>query len=70
MKNELKKPITIVREEFVSSIVKLVNESGLPYFIMEPILKDLYIEVKSASKAQYEQDLKNYMDAQNKTNNQ
>lgn len=60
------KPITIVREEFISSLISLVNESGLPPFIMESILKDVYLEVKDASKKQYEFDLANYKSAKNK----
>ncbi len=60
MNDNLNKPITIVRAEFISDLTKLINESKLPLFIIEPILKDIYIEVKSVAQKQYEYDLANY----------
>lgn len=54
------KPITVAREEFIEALVKLVNESGLPMFAIEPILKDVAAEVKAASQKQYEEDKKQY----------
>lgn len=35
------KPITVAKEDFASSVVKLVNESGLPAFVIRGVLKDL-----------------------------
>lgn len=57
------KPITVIREEFIESIINLINESNLPAFVIEPILKDMYNETKIASKKQYERDRKMYEEA-------
>lgn len=62
------KPMTILKEEFIYNLTKLCNNSGLPLFVMEYILKDLYFEVKSLAKAQYESDLTKYNNAIKKCN--
>ena len=54
------KPITVAREEFIEALVKLVNESGLPMFAVEDILKNIAAEVKMAAQQQYEADKKRY----------
>jgi hypothetical protein len=60
MNDNLNKPITIVRAEFISNLTNLINNSNLPLFVVEPILKDMYLEVKSVMQKQYEYDLANY----------
>ena len=60
MNDNLNKPVTIVRAEFISSLAELINGSPLPPFIIEPILKDVYLEVKNAAQKQYELDVKQY----------
>lgn len=60
MNENLNKPITIVRAEFISNLADLINKSGLPPFIIEPILKDIYFEVKNAAQRQYEMDVARY----------
>lgn len=64
--NELNKPITIVRAEFISNLTKLINESTLPPFVIEPILKDMYIEVRDIAKKQYEFDVAEYEQSKHK----
>jgi len=54
------KPITVLREEFVEALVKLVNGSGLPMFAIESILKEIIAEVHAGAQHQYEMDKKNY----------
>ncbi len=56
----MNKPITVLREEFAQNLVKLCNESGLPFFCIESILKEMLGEVHSASVQQYEADFKRY----------
>lgn len=60
MNDNLNKPITVVRAEFISNLTKLINESKLPLFVVEPILKDVYLEVRDTSQKQYEHDLMSY----------
>lgn len=62
MKNENKisKPVSIIRKEFIISLKNMIRESNLPLFIIEPILKDLYNDVKLASQKQLELDEQRY----------
>ena len=58
--NEVVKPISLLKEDFINNLVDLCNNSGLPFFVLEYILKDTYLEVKGLAKKQYETDLLNY----------
>lgn len=58
----MNKPITVVADEFNNQLVNLVNNSGLPFFIIENIMKDLLSEIHSASKKQLEIDRTKYND--------
>lgn len=60
------KPITILRDEFINNVVELCNNSGLPFFVIEDVLKNLIQETHSASLQQLEADKKRY-EAQNKS---
>ena len=54
------KPITIVREEVKEQIANVINNSGLPAFVIEPILQEFLMEVKSVVIRQYEHDKQQY----------
>ena len=41
----MEKPITMVINETRESLIKTINESNIPPFIMEMMLKDIYMEV-------------------------
>ena len=41
----MEKPITMVVNETRESLIKTINESNLPPFIMEMMLKEIYAEV-------------------------
>ena len=58
--NKISKPISIIRKEFIISLTTMINESNLPPFIIEPILKDAYNDVRFASQKQLELDKKRY----------
>lgn len=49
----MEKPTCLLRKEFMDNIVKMVNDSKLPFFVIEPILKDLYITVKEEAERVY-----------------
>ena len=57
------KPSSVARVEFIDGIANLINNSGLPAFVMEPILRDMYIEVQNVSNRQYEYDKEQYEQA-------
>lgn len=50
--NTINKPMSVVRGELINTIVDAVNNSGLPLYFIEPILKDIYIEISEASQRQ------------------
>lgn len=52
----MEKPITLKIKETKQNLVKALNESGLPLFILEPILKDIYMETKAENLKQAQTD--------------
>lgn len=56
----INKPITIAREEFKEQLLNLCNNSGLPMFCIEDILKDFMQQVHIATIKQYEKDKEEY----------
>lgn len=62
MNNEIQKPLSILRAEFISSLTELINTSKLPPYVIEPILKDMYNEVYIYSQKQLEEDTKRYQE--------
>lgn len=56
----MNKPITVAREEVKAKIAEVINTSGLPAFIIEPILSDFLMEVRSVARQQYEYDKHQY----------
>ena len=57
------KPISILRMEFANSLVRLINDSGLPPYVVEPILKDVAVETGRLIKEQFEKDNAEYQRA-------
>ena len=56
MDKNIVKPITLIRQEFVDTLVEEINNCQLPMFVIEPILQDLLDQVKVAVQKQYEAD--------------
>lgn len=50
------KPITVARQEFSESLVKLVNNSGLPAFVMRQSLAQMDNALSQLEQAQLEKD--------------
>lgn len=57
---EVKKPITVKYEDFKRELTDLINNSGLPAFIVEPVIQSCLMEVKDVVKKQYEYDKQQY----------
>lgn len=57
---EIVKPAILLKEDFTQNLIELCNNSGLPLFVVEYILRDVYMEVKEVVKKQYESDLAKY----------
>lgn len=60
MDKNIVKPITLIRQEFVDTLVEEINNCPLPMFVIEPILQDLLDQVKVAAQKQYEADKAQY----------
>lgn len=56
----MEKPLTLVFEELKKDIADLINCSGLPAFMVEPILKEYMNEVHVSAMRQYEYDKEQY----------
>lgn len=54
------KPITITRQEFMDALVKLINESGLPAFVLTPIMTGMTQKIIELEQKQYEADKAEY----------
>lgn len=52
----MEKPISLKIKEFKNMAVNLVNTSGLPLVVVEPILKDILGAVQSNLEREYLQD--------------
>ena len=50
----MNKPITLVIEETKTKLAELINNSGLPPFVIEPMLNTFLQEAHVAAKRQYE----------------
>ena len=50
------KPATLLQREFKDNLVKIINESKLPAFVLVPILEQALAEVKDIEEKQYEAD--------------
>ena len=48
--------MSVMRMDFISEITTLINNSGLPSFVIEPIIKDILNELRIATQKQYELD--------------
>lgn len=56
----MNKPMSVALREFKEKIVEDVNNSGLPLFAIEPILKDLLSVVQMESERVYQMEKKAY----------
>lgn len=59
----MNKPVTLVIEETKTKLADIINTSGLPPFVIEPILSTFLQEAHAASKRQYEIDKLQYEQA-------
>lgn len=63
------KPIMLIRKETIEKLANVINESGLPAFIIEPILKDFLSETKIAMQKQFEVEKSQYEESLKRKDN-
>ena len=56
----MNKPTTIVYEEFKQDLANLINNSGLPAFVVEPVLQNFLNETRMIMQRQYQLDKAEY----------
>ena len=59
---EIQKPTVVLIEETRRKIGDIINESGLPAFLLSPVMRDIFEEVRDASRVEYETQKKQYED--------
>ena len=59
------KPANLIIEETKENLVKVINESGLPPFLLEPILKDLYNQISILKQQELEKSKQEYENSLN-----
>ena len=63
MENKVRKPMSVARRELADGIANLINNAGVPPFVVEPILADLLKQVKDAAEQEYQDDYRAYSQA-------
>lgn len=61
----MNKPANLIMEETKENIVKIINESGLPPFLVEPIIKDLYNQISILKQQELEKSKQEYENSLN-----
>lgn len=54
------KPLYQLRNDFMTNLVQTANDCGLPFVVMEYVVRDFYDEVRRTAKKQYEIEQENY----------
>lgn len=60
MGNEIMKPMSVERAEFIAALADLIKNTKLPPFVIEPILNDVQSDLKILSQKQLENDMRRY----------
>ncbi len=56
----MNKPLSVAYEEFKQNMLNIINNAGLPAFIVENVLQNYLIEIKAIAKQQYQSDRTEY----------
>ena len=62
--NEQRKPVSMIRDELVEKIAAALNESGLSYFMLDYIIRDLLNEIHNGAVRQAQAEKEAYLKAQ------
>ena len=60
MIENVSKPLTVAYEDFKTTMVNAVNNSGIPAFMIEVVLRSILSEVRMVAMKQYEEDRVQY----------
>ena len=59
----MEKPISMRLQETKKSIITIITESGLPMWLLEPAVKDIYNQVNTVAAQEMYNDRKQYVEA-------
>ena len=59
----MEKPISMKLQETKESIATIITESGLPMWLLEPAVKDIYNQVNTVAAQEMYNDRKQYVEA-------
>lgn len=62
--NEVGKPLSVLMTEVKQRIATVINDSGLPIYITELILKDIYNDVMQISSQVKDSEFQSYKESQ------
>lgn len=54
------KPLSLIINETKQNMVAVINNSGLPLPLLEMLMKDIYIDIKTANDMQLKKDIEQY----------
>lgn len=60
MNENIMKPLSVARQEFIEQLINDVNNCQLPLFVIESILQDVLNMVNAAAQKQYEAEKAQY----------
>lgn len=63
MTKEINKSILILREEFASNLINLINTSNVPLYVIEPVLANTVNEINKAIQDQCNREWEAYNNA-------
>ena len=61
--DNMQKPLSVARYEFIQQLTNLINGANVPFFVIESVLKDMYVDVKALAQKQLETDMGRYQAA-------
>lgn len=56
----MEKPLTLLAVDFENDLIDLINNSGLPAFIIKPMFEKMLVSIKQAERKQLEVDRESY----------
>ncbi len=56
----MNKPLNLLLEEEKEKIVQVINQTKLPAFLLEPIIKEIYMQISELKKRELEESVKKY----------
>ena len=61
--NEKNKPITMVIKETKTKMISVINESGLPFAVLDLIMQGIYSEIHTLAERQASEEERAYIEA-------